>query len=473
MSDLRKRVGTFLDTDPAETPVLPTAHVQELVRELAAQPAEEELWRLSEELEQRIGERTAELAESEAKYRQLVEDTLDIPCAADGNGILRYVGPQAKRYGLDPAELEGRLFLDLVFADDRERVAADFMLTFEGGDGVPQEFRVQAPDGRVHWFEERTAVERDQSGTVTGFRGVLRDVTARKKAEQLQARQGEQLRHLAAKLASAQDDEQRRIAEGLHDDVAQILMACSIKMVVAERARSAEEAGAVHAEVTDLLRVANEKVRSLSFELSSSTLYRLGLRDAVRELCQTMSTRYGIRFEMQADDTPEFRTRAAPKRAGKDGTPAGRTSGDSPGRRRAETRNRFGDEGQSMDLDEATAIVLFKAARELLFNVVRHANVRRATVSLRCNGETLELAVEDRGKGFPHLSEGGDVDAGLGLGLFGIRERLSAVDGHMRIESTPDVATRDCRCRPVRSTACLGVIRPKSTAYNTISQSWS
>ncbi len=236
--------------------------------------------------------------------------------------------------------------------------------------------------------------------------GILTDITARNQAKRLRVRQQEQLRHLAARLASAQDDEQRRIAEGLHDDVAQILTACSVKMAVAERSRSPDEARAVRDEVSGLLKEANEKVRSLSFELSSSTLCRLGLREAVHELCECMSARYGVRFELKGN-------------------------------------------GHALELDEATATVLFKAVRELLFNVARHANVETATVSMCHEGKMLTLAVEDHGTGFPQLPEDEPLAAGRGLGLFGIKERLMAVDGEMQIESTPGVRTRVTLSVPV------------------------
>jgi signal transduction histidine kinase len=250
---------------------------------------------------------------------------------------------------------------------------------------------------------------KDGSDQVTGVTGVLRDVTERKRVEALQARQREQLRDLAGRLASAQDEEQRRIAQGLHDDVAQILTACSLKLAVAGKAPDPVRRRALHDEIDDLLAEATEKIRSLSFELYSSALRRLGLGKGLEELCDDMSDRFGVAFE-------------------------------------------FTGPGQLPDLESATETVLFKNARELLFNVVKHAGVREATVSLIRGPDTLSLLVEDRGVGFPETPEEEHVDLGKGLGLFGVRERMLELGGGMRIETVPGRGTRVTLSLPLRGT---------------------
>lgn len=361
--------------------------------------AEEALRKLNQTLEQRVAERTAELAVSEQKYRGLVENTRDITCRVDADGVLCYVAPQAAHYGFDSAELEGRHFLDIIQPEDRERLAADFQETMNTGEVIPSDFRVQAPDGTTYWFEERASLLRETSGRIAGVTAVLRDVTARKQAEGMIQQYQEHLRQLAARLVSAQDEEQRRIAEGLHDDVAQILAACSMKLGEAEYAGSMDAARPIHDEIDVLLNQAVDKLRSLSFELSSSTLYRVGFRKAVLELCESMSERYGIQFLLECEDG-------------------------------------------AAELNEAVATVLFKAVRELLFNVVKHAHVREAAVYISLDGEMLKTTVEDRGTGFLDLKDGQGGGAGRGLGLFGIKERLRDLGGQLQIVSQPGTVTR-------------------------------
>ena len=493
---------------------------------------QEERKRYHNRLEHEVAERTAELAQSENRYRSLAENTRDTLCALDEHGLITYIGPQARRYGFDPADLVGQAFLDLVSPDDRRRLAADFEQALSQGETIPSEFRVKAPDGNTYWFEERSTIQRNTEGAVIGFTGVLRDITERKRAEtaaqesleqlrdfeaavnqgpavmfrwriapgewpvemvssnvnvfgyeaedfvsgrvnwpaithpddvprlekevmrnlrdgvrefgqqyrlltksgeirciedrnvvitdadgnpthiqgvvldvtdrnnaqQLLVTQQERLRHLAAKLATAQDEEQRQIAEGLHDDVGQILTGASLKLAVLRRYRDPKESERLHGEIGGLLKQAHEKVRRLSFELASSTLHQVGLVEALEELCLSMEQRYGVHFILEGDDE------VAP-------------------------------------LDENSATVLFKAARELLFNVVKHAGVKKAIVSLRREGNTLKLVVEDHGTGFHQLPDQSDMGSCKGLGLFGIRERLRDLGGRMQIESEPGLCT--------------------------------
>jgi PAS domain S-box-containing protein len=372
-----------------------------VVQEITERKAmEKELRLLNEELERRVEERTAALSRSEAEYRSLVENTQDIPFNLDAAGRIRYLGPQVERYGFQSRLLRGRHFLQLVFSGDRKLAAAAFRKMLTRGEPLPVSFRIRAADGGVHWLEQRGVLLRDASGEVTGITGVLRDITARKELEERQAGQRDRLRKLAARLASAQEEEQRRIAQGLHDDVAQLLAACGVKLTLAGTEPREARRRALHEEVQALLRQASGKLQSLSFELYSSALRRVGLGPGLLELCEVMSRRYHMSFTLQGGDV-----------VGK--------------------------------LEEDTEVILFKSVRELLFNVVKHAGVQEASVSLSRTQERLRVAVEDCGRGFP---EGGiygkEPDLAQGLGLFAIQERLNSMGGTIRIESKPHVKTR-------------------------------
>lgn len=229
--------------------------------------------------------------------------------------------------------------------------------------------------------------------------GIMTDITERKKAEATLVKQQERLRQLAARLARAQDAEQQRIAEGLHDDVAQILVACSLKLSLARKAQDRDEMARQLEDVAKTLSDANGRVRLLSFELSTSTLHSLGLRDALRELCKSMEERYGIKLEIH-------------------------------------------EEGPVVELDDATATVLFKSARELLFNVVKHAGANEAHVSIGMERNQIVLTVEDNGRGFTSPVHDEDFSPAEGFGLFGIKERLLDLDGKMEIESEPERYTK-------------------------------
>lgn len=213
------------------------------------------------------------------------------------------------------------------------------------------------------------------------------------------AERTDRLRRMAVRLASAQDREQQRIAEGLHDDVAQLVAAARIKLQAAIAAAAGDPAaqGPLRA-MEELVGTAYERVRLLSFELASSSFYRQDLRASLLYLCNGMNRRYAANFVMTD---------------GADPLPA---------------------------VDEAAAALLFKAARELLFNVVKHAGTKDATLSLRARDDGLALSVADRG-GAMALARVEDLDPARGLGLFSIRERLQDVGGALTIAAVPGVST--------------------------------
>jgi signal transduction histidine kinase len=85
---------------------------------------------------------------------------------------------------------------------------------------------------------------------------------------------------------------------------------------------------------------------------------------------------------------------------------------------------------------------LFKAVRELLFNVVKHAGTQEATVFIGWEDNLLKLEVQDRGRGVSRMVDDSLINMGKGMGLFGIKERLRDVDGEIHIVSTPGDCTR-------------------------------
>ena len=360
------------------------------------------------QLEQQVKEKTAELRESEAKYRNLTENTLDIPYSMDAYYTIQYFGPQAERLGLDPLKTSGRCFLDLIIPADRELVSADFKRA-ESMDGTCQsEFRIQVPGGDTYWLEMRSLIQRDLSGEVVGYTGVLRDITTRKKTERLSLMQKKKLEKLATKLATVREQEQRRIAEGLHDDVAQLLTACSIKLFAARGCEDHSVTKGMLDEVSRLVQHVNEKVRLLSFELGTATLYRLGLKEAISELCEGMKKRYGIDFKLSCD-------------------------------------------GDCKNLDEPIAVALFRSVRELLFNVVKHTDVMDASIFMECNKEMIKVAVKESGIGFKRAQNNNyKYFNEHGLGLFGIQERLKDLGGKMHIESESNVSTSVTLLVPMR-----------------------
>ena len=165
---------------------------------------EEALIKAGAELEQRVQERTAELAEvvgklekevrtrvateqtlreSEDKYRALVEKTSDIMYATNTEGQITYISPQVARLGLTPEQVIGHSFLEFISPLDRDEAERDFRTTFETGQEIPTTFRFMNGQGKEIWLEDQGKIRRDADGKILGLIGMVRDVTDRKRAE--------------------------------------------------------------------------------------------------------------------------------------------------------------------------------------------------------------------------------------------------------------------------------------------------
>jgi signal transduction histidine kinase len=185
-----------------------------------------------------------------------------------------------------------------------------------------------------------------------------------------------------------EESERRRIAADLHDRIGQSLALAQMKlksMVMGDRDQRPVE------EAIDLLAHSIVDTRTLIFDLSPPILYDLGLKEALLWLAEDLGQRCALQIEVSGDGTP-------PR------------------------------------LNDATAALVFRAVRELLTNVLKHAQVLAAEVKLELTGDLLEIAVTDEGVGFDTGAMARASTQG-GFGLFSVREQLSRLGGTLEIES--------------------------------------
>jgi PAS domain S-box-containing protein len=288
-------------------------------------------------------------------------------------------------------------WMERLHPDDRPHVL-ELRRQLHGGD-VDQfslEYRYLHPDWGELWIQHLACVTaRDASGQATRARGVFRDVTESKRAE-------EELRDLSRRLITAQEEERALLARELHDDVSQRLAVLAIDVGRAELAAADGEQAQTMQAVREGLVSLSEDVHSLAYQLHPSVLEELGLVEALRAEC-------GRRARMGTlDVTVDFGPLPSP-------------------------------------LAAEVALCLFRVAQEALNNVVHHAAASCATVTLRQIGDGLVLAVSDDGAGF----EPGDSGKGMHLGLAGMRERVRLVRGTLDIESAPGRGTKVIAWVPV------------------------
>lgn len=146
---------------------------ERLERQLMAENA---LVEKNREIEQIVKYRTAELKESQEKYRDLVEQINELIFSLDKDGFITYMSPVADRmFGFTPAELIGRHFREFVHAEDIERLVAIFER--KAGENIAvTEFRVCKKSGEYRWVEASSRPFAG-AGASSGIRGVLRDIT--------------------------------------------------------------------------------------------------------------------------------------------------------------------------------------------------------------------------------------------------------------------------------------------------------
>lgn len=204
----------------------------------------------------------------------------------------------------------------------------------------------------------------------------------------------DEARSLGGRLITAHEDERRRLARDLHDDITQRLAALAIQ-VSTLKARMVDATGleSVHS-IHDRLVELSEDVHALSYRLHPTVIEDLGLEEALRTECDRVARSSSLRVRFEAD-------------AGASALPAD------------------------------SAVGVFRVAQAALRNVVRHANASDVLVSLRRTPGRLALSVRDDGVGF----ESAGKLHGASLGIASMRERMRLLGGAIDIESAPGRGT--------------------------------
>jgi signal transduction histidine kinase len=262
------------------------------------------------------------------------------------------------------------------------------------------EHPVVRPDGTLGWLVWTGRPVVNAEGKVIEAQAVGRDVTAQRLAEQAVRERDEALRtsrdriqELAGRLITAQEDERRRIARELHDDVNQKLAALAIALSSVRRTLldAGDTGAAAIARLQERVGFLTDDIRRICHELHPAVLVHAGLVAGLRAYCTEFCQDTGVDVHFSVGDEPVV-------------------------------------------VSDTTAMCLYRVAQEALHNVAQHAKSPKARVTLRRDGDSVELSILDDGVGF-------DIAAvrisGRGLGLISIEERMRLVHGTVRIAATP------------------------------------
>lgn len=352
---------------------------------------------LNETLERRVQERTASLAEAHLEmqrardlfYTLFHSSPIPIVLSHPGSGTVVDANRAYGQFlGFAREEVVGRTTVELgIYRDPADRAQMVGRMMAEGQAGA-MEMALRTRGG-----EERTVLISSNLVEVDGQSLALAaflDVTPLVHAQA-------QIRHLASELSLAEERERRRIAQVLHDDIQQMLVAAQIMLQMASW-DGPEGDGEALQKAEEYLRETLAATRRLSSELSSPTLRSPAVQDGLLSLAAFMEERYNLKVWLEADEA--------------------------------------GDIG-----DDDLRSLIIRLVRELLFNVVKHAGVREAWVRARHAGSELRIEVWDEGRGFDP-DAGDEPEAEPGLGLESMKERLALFGGWLQVEATPGAGTR-------------------------------
>ena len=212
--------------------------------------------------------------------------------------------------------------------------------------------------------------------------------------------QAEKLRLLSTQLSLAEEAERRRIAEMLHEDLQQLLVAARLQLAALCRTPDTSEREPIAREIADVLERSFKLTRSLSVELAPPVLYEHGLAAALEWLAAETRKNYNVEVIVEADSL------ANPKAAD-------------------------------------VRIFLFRAVRELLLNSVKHAGGSAVHITMQHRRpDKVRIIVADDGPGFNSKSLDNKRTDSQTVGLVNIRERVSSFGGEFHINSGPNRGTR-------------------------------
>lgn len=369
----------------------------------------ESLHRATQELEQRVVERTMELKVAKEKIsehargleKQVAKRTYEITSILRYTPAVVYMKDIKGRYLLVNSRYEALFHVknELVrgkfdnqilpgkaagrFHINDQRVLSEKKpLSFE--EGIDQD------DGTHTYYSVKFPIF-GESGEIFGMCGIASDITDTKKVH-------EQLRRLSGSMINSQEKERAAVARELHDELGQALTALHMDAYwLRERLKKEGFEGADRADaMCSLIDNTIRDVQSLAIRLRPGVLDDLGLVDALEWYTEEYSNRVRIPCVFKYEPLPE--------------------------------------------IDETLATAAYRITQEALTNVARHADATGAEVNLLVDDGYMDLKVSDNGKGF----EVENISEFEELGLVGMRERASLVGGTLKLESAPGEGTEVC-----------------------------
>lgn len=297
--------------------------------------------------------------------------------------------------GFSQEELLRKTLQEITHPDDLAKAAELQSRVLDGELSRFQfERRCYHRQGHVVWTVLSVALVRDPSQAPLYFIGQIVDISTHKSMELELIESRKNLRKLAAHRDAVREDERKRIALEVHDELGQLLTALKMDISMLRMQYGADaEIGKRTADMRELVEKTIGVVRQVASHLRPAAL-DLGIVPALEWLLEDFSQRTGIAYELNIS-------------------------------------------GGEVVLDDVKATAVFRIVQESLTNVMRHASASCVGISLKCQKNALFLEIQDDGRGFDLETAGN----GASFGLLGIRERVLMQEGSLQIDTGPGRGT--------------------------------
>lgn len=374
---------------------------------------------LNRDLEQRVLERTEELARKAELLLQLnvelvgknqeldaiVHTAPDIIFSRKTDGTRDYISDRFYDFtGAAPGSANGFGWLDYVHHDDKQKAMDEWLRCVDSGANYEAEYRLQSKDGTYRWFRARAVPIRDD-GKIVKWYGTCSDIQDSKlleqsirdnaaKLEKMVDRRTDELRRLSIRLMTMQDQERRRLARDLHDGLGQELAVAKMVLdkMILQKSNSAEPQAEAWTQASSIIDGAIQQVRTMSHLLHPPLLDEVGLLSALSWYVEGLAKRSGIEtaLDVQPGDFPR--------------------------------------------LGAHVETAVFRIVQEALTNVFRHSEASKVWITLTQREGIIVVAVRDNGKGIRREIEELQPDS-VGVGIGGMKQRAKEFGGELRLSN--------------------------------------
>ncbi|TNF27067.1 MAG: PAS domain S-box protein, partial [Bacteroidetes bacterium] len=318
------------------------------------------------------------LERSEQRLRLIFDHVDDFIATLSENGTIETVNRTSQ--GVRKEDVIGGSVFDW-YPDEtiRNQVVRGFKQLVETGEGFEiHTTTYEGPDGTTKVYNNKYT-GKYKEGDETKYLLIIRDVTLERDRERTEMNA----------VLRGQEQERKRLGAELHDGIGQVLSAIALQVSQIREDRTVAESDRLAGQLSLLntnLQSAIREVRGISHDLMPEVLESFGLREAISQICNSLKDRAGLSVKF---DDVDLEPRYHP----------------------------------------ALEMNLYRITQELMNNIQKHSRCKRVFVSLMDHGDSLNLTVEDDGRGFDREE---DVK---GIGLRNVRSRVALMGGQIDVES--------------------------------------